>query len=134
MSDDRRSQRSGTHERPDVTDERDAPTPRVQATGSWEVMRDRAVSTAIRLEAAAQAKTAPGASSNPRLYDPEGAGRFKERARFLRFLGDQFACWPHDPEKWTVEAVYMKPFFTGLCADSERELAQMPRRADGGAW
>lgn len=115
-------------------DERDADTPPVRATGSWEMLKARALATARRLEAAANAKTAPGASSNPRLYDPEGCGRFRERARFLRFLADQFSGWPHDPEKWAVEGVYMKPFFLQLCSESEAELARMPRRTDGGAW
>lgn len=112
----------------------DRPTPRSPTTGTWEAYRAQSKALAVRLRFAASAKKAPGASSNPRLYDPEGAGRMLERAELLDWLTEQFGLWPMDPEKWSVERVTLGPLFVGLFRKSEEELLRMPRRADGGAW
>ena len=112
----------------------DKPTPRSPTTGTWEVYKDRCRSYATRLRFAATAKMAPGSASNPRLYDPQGAGRMFERAELLDWMAEQFSLWPCDPEKWAVERLTLGPLFVGLSRKCEEDFLRMPRRSDGGAW
>lgn len=115
-------------------DDHDRPTPRTPTTGTWEIYHERSRAYASRLRRAADAKVAPGASSNARLYDPEGAGKMRERADMLDWMADQFGLWPSDPEKWSVERVSLGPLFVSLMRRSEEEFLKMPRLPGSGAW